>query len=477
MSPSSTGTSQSPLTPAQTGRLQQLWTLLLHLAEASSLGALEQIVRANSFDPTASSSISSPSPGLNRRNSLFGRSANSARSREKRASASAESIYHTRLLQSFRDVGLTAAQLRSVRHFLARMTPEDVRFGILTAAKHENPDTYVLRFLRVSKWDVNQALVHLLGAIVWRLKEMQVDNVLLPRGELFAAEQEKDGSDPYKAEDARGFLRQFRVGKAFVHGVDRMNRPVATIRIRLHRPGAQSEAALHQFITHLVECTRLVMSPGAESADYGAVKFIIRCFEIYYPDSVGLILMHNAPRVFSGVWKIIKPWMAPRMVERIHFTRSVNDLDKFIDRDQILAELGGDEDWEYEYIEPQAEENLPMTDFITRDALLAERQSLGEEFLSATSRWVSAAHTGELKEINEAAGHREEITEQLRVNYWRLDPYVRARNNLDRTGVIQDGGLIEMYPMSQPQTPLGVIQTAKVLQVEHVRGRVKVVNV
>ncbi|KAL4899469.1 hypothetical protein BDW74DRAFT_189078 [Aspergillus multicolor] len=475
MSPSSTG--NSTLTPAQSARLQRLWTLLLHLAEASSLGALEQIVRANSFDPTALSSTSSPSPGLNRRNSLFGRSPSTARSREKRASVSTESVYHTRLLQSFRDVGLTAAQLRSVRHFLARMTPEDVRFGILTAAKHENPDIYLLRFLRVSKWNVNQALVHLLSTIVWRLKEMQVDNVVLSRGELHAAEQGKDGSDPYKAEEARGFLQQFRVGKAFLHGVDRMNRPIATIRIRLHRHGGQSEAALNQYVVHLVEWTRLVMAPPVESADYGAVKFIIHCFEIYYPDSVGLILLHNAPRIFSGVWKIIRPWMAPRMVERIHFTRSVSDLEKFIDCDQIPSDLGGDEDWEYEYIEPQPEENLPMTDFITRDTLLSERQSLGEELLSATSRWVSAAHTGEPKEIAEAIAHREEIIEQLRVNYWSLDPYVRARNNLDRTGVIQDGGLIEMYPMSQPQTPLGVIQTAKVLQVEHVRGRVKVVNV
>ncbi|KAL4975314.1 CRAL-TRIO domain-containing protein [Aspergillus desertorum] len=473
MNGSSTGT----LTPAQVARLQQFWTLLLHLAEASSLGALEQFVRVNSLEPTGS--ILTPPPGLSRRNSLFARSdtSRSRRSQEKRASVVSTSIYHRRLVQTLCDAGFPPAQIRNVRHFLALLSAEDVRFAVLTAAKHENPDTFVLRFLRAAKWDVNQAVIHLLSAIVWRLKEMQVDNILLPRGELFAAESEKGGLNSSKAEDARGFMKQVRAGKGFVHGVDRMNRPIVLIRIRLHRPGAQSETALNRFITHLIESARLVLSPPVETADYSAVKFIIRCVEIYYPESVSLILIHNAPRIFNGVWKIIKPWIDPRLVERIHFTRSVEDLERFIDRDKIIAELGGDEDWEYEYIEPEKDENQAMSDIAARDAFLAERQSLGEDFISATSRWVSAARTGDPIQIKEASADREGIIEQIRLNYWNLDPYVRARNNLDRTGVIQEGGLIETYPLSQPQTPLAVIQTAKVLQVEHVRGKVKVVNV
>ncbi|CBF71453.1 hypothetical protein AN6785.2 [Aspergillus nidulans FGSC A4] len=470
MNGSSTGT----LTPAQAARLHQLWMLLLHLAEASSLGALEQFVRVNSLDPTGA--ISTPS--LSRRNSLFARSetARSRRSYEKRASVASTSLpyHHVRLLQTFGDAGFTAAQIRNVRHVLKLMSPEDVRFGILTAAKHENPDTFVLRFLRAAKWDVNQAVVQLLGAIVWRLKEMQVDNVLLPRGEAFAAASETDVSNPARAEDARAFMKQLRIGKGFVHGVDRSSRPVLIIRIRLHRPGDQSEAALSQFITHLIESARLVLSPPVETAVGPSPLFqfrLTRPDSDFRPDGV-LARKHGA-----GAWKIIKPWIDPRLVERIHFTRSVEDLEKFMDRDQIITELGGDEDWEYEYIEPEPDENQAMDDLAARDTLLAERQSLGEDFIAATSRWVSAAQTGDPVQIDEATAHREEIIEQIRLNYWNLDPYVRARNNLDRTGVIQEGGFVEMYPISQPQTPLAVIQTAKVLQVEHVRGRVKVVNV
>lgn len=171
--------------------------------------------------------------------------------------------------------------------------------------------------------------------------------------------------------------------------------------------------------------------------------------------------------------------MDPRIVERIHFTYTVQDLEKYIARDQIISELGGNEDWEYEYLEPEADENNAMTDYAARDTLLAERQSIGEEFLSATSRWIEASRTGSVTDIQEAVAHREEVIEQIRLNYWDLDPYVRARNNLDRTGVIQEGGLIDMYPVPKQPLPVAVqIRTAKVLQVAHVqRAQVKIVNV
>ncbi|KAL4876554.1 CRAL-TRIO domain-containing protein [Aspergillus karnatakaensis] len=473
------------LSPLQETRLQQLWTLLLHLAEASSLGALEQFVRVNSLDQTSSPPLT---PSTSRRNSLFSRAESTL---GRKNSTSSVSVYHTRLLQTFRDVGLSASQVRDVRRFLSVMSPEDVRFGVLTAAKHEHLDVYLLRYLRTSKWDVNKSLVHLLNSIVWRLKEMHVDNVLLPRGELYAAQNEHNLANPYKADEAGGFLKQLRIGKGFVHGLDRMNRPIAIVRMRLHRPGEQSEESLNQFITHLVESARLLVSPPVETAtvlfdmtgfslanmEYAPVKFIIRCFETYYPECLGVLLIHNAPRVFGGVWKIIKPWMDPRIVARVKFTRTVADLEHYIDRDQIMAELGGDEDWEYDYIEPDPEENKAMADYAARDALLAERQSLGEDFLAATSRWVTAARAGSPTDLEEAIARREELLEHIRVNYWDLDPYVRARNNLDRTGVIQDGGWIDMYPQPRPPPPVQ-IQTAKVLQVEHVRrAQVKIVNV
>ncbi|KAL4803099.1 CRAL-TRIO domain-containing protein [Aspergillus unguis] len=494
------------LSSDQNARLQQLWSLLLHLAEASSLGALEEFVRVNSIDNRSSlSSVpppQSPRHSLSRRNSLFVRT-ESVLSRT-RSRSSTKSIYHARLIQTFREAGFSSSELRNVRRFLAAMTPEDVRFGVLTAAKHEHPDVYLLRYLRGSKWDVNQALIQLLDSIAWRLKQMNVDNILLPRGELYAAEHENDTK---RHNDSAGFIKQLRMGKAFVHGVDRLNRPVVVIRIRLHKLGEQSDEALNQFITHIIESARLLLSPPIETAtvlfdmtgfslanmEYAPVKFIIRCVETYYPESLGVLLIHNAPRVFGSVWKIIKPWISPEVVSRIHFTNTPTDLEQFIPRASILRELGGDEDWEYQYIEPSPTENEAMSDTSTRDSLLVERQTINEEFLSATSNWIETAKLGRPMDLSEAIAQREGVIQRVRFNYWELDPYVRARNILDRTGVISDGGWIDMYPnpdavlspLPSPVTPRSpasgppaIIDTAKVLQVAPVqRAQVKIVNV
>ncbi|KAI9373933.1 CRAL-TRIO domain-containing protein [Aspergillus egyptiacus] len=501
MNPSTTPPGyQGNLSPLQQARLQELWTLLLHLAEASSLGALEAIVGRGNRLQQVSSRLSSPSlsPSTSRRNSLFSRTDSKLVRKDSRVSipySGSTSIYHLRLLETLRDVGFTESQVRRVRRFLNLMPPEEVRFGVLTAAKHEHPDVYLLRYLRVSKWDVTKALAHLLDSLVWRAKEMQVDEVLLPRGELYAVRNEGNALNAFKAGEARGFMAQLRMGKAFVHGLDRMGRPVAVVRIRLHRPGEQSEEALNQFITHVVESVRLLIVAPVETAtvlfdmtgfslanmEYAPVKFIIRCFETYYPDCLGVLLIHNAPRVFNGVWKIIKPWMDQRIVEKIVFTRTVADLEKYIDRDRIPTELGGSEDWEYEYVEPEPDENRVMADVATRDALLAERQSVGEQFLDATARWIAASQGGgggdDRIQMERMHRLRDGMAERIRRNYWDLDPYVRARNVLDRTGVILEGGCVDMYPTGRPQVPVQ-IQTAKILQVEHVqRAQVKLVNV
>lgn len=34
--------------------------------------------------------------------------------------------------------------------------------------------------------------------------------------------------------------------------------------------------------------------------DYVPLKFIIKCFEANYPESLGVILIHNAPWVFKS---------------------------------------------------------------------------------------------------------------------------------------------------------------------------------
>jgi hypothetical protein len=65
-----------------------------------------------------------------------------------------------------------------------------------------------------------------------------------------------------------------------------MNRPVCVIRVRLHQPGAQSETVLNQFITHMMESVRLLITPPQET---GTVIFDMTGFSLANMVSIRMI--------------------------------------------------------------------------------------------------------------------------------------------------------------------------------------------
>lgn len=166
--------------------------------------------------------------------------------------------------------------------------------------------------------------------------------------------------------------------------------------------------------------------------------------------------------------------MDPVIVSKVHFTYSAKDLSKFIDMDKLPKEMGGTEDWTYKYVEPAEGENALMEDTATRDTLQAERLKIGEELLQSTSQWIKAGGEKNKEEEKALQKQREEQIERLRANYWKIDPYTRGRNTLDRTNVIQSGGKVDFYPTEESIPP---ITEMKALDIEHVeRTEVKVAS-
>lgn len=150
----------------------------------------------------------------------------------------------------------------------------------------------------------------------------------------------------------------------------------------------------------------------------------------------------------AGAWKLINGWMDAVVASKVHFTKSIDDLDKFIARDQIPRELCGDEDWEYKYVEPEEDENETMEDTATRDSLMYERMMIGFRMLGATAAWISASTASKGRAENNNAGleelktRRKAIIEDFRQNYWKLDPFVRSRALVDRSGVLRSDGIV-----------------------------------
>lgn len=180
--------------------------------------------------------------------------------------------------------------------------------------------------------------------------------------------------------------------------------------------------------------------------DYTPVKFMIKCFEANYPESLGSVLVYKAPWIFQGIWKIIRGWLDPVVAGKVHFASHVEELQEWIPKGQIMKEMGGEEEWTYSYTEPLEGENKRMEDTTSRDTIQAERTELVKSYESETLSWAQGEDKGE---------GRGRIAERLAENYWRLDPFLRSRSLYDRTGVLSDGGKLEFYPRRHADSVAG----------------------
>lgn len=337
---------------------------------------------------------------------------------------------------------------------IANIPPEELRKTFWSMVKHDHPDALLLRFLRARKWDVEKALVMMISTMQWRLNEMHVDDDIMKNGELAALETTTvDAKEKKNADD---FLAQLRMGKSYLHGLDGEGRPMCFVRARLHKAGEQTEESLERFTVYLIETARMLLRPPIDTAtivfdmtdfsmanmDYTPVKFMIKCFEANYPESLGTVLVYRAPWVFNAVWAVLKGWLDPVVAGKVHFVKNVQDFSTFVPKSQIPTELGGDEKWEYKYPEPVPGENDKMKEEGPKQELQKERQDIVNKYEATIVEWV---RVGDGASLEEKRKERDVLAEQLRQNYWKLDPYVRARSLYDRLKVIQDGGKLDFY--------------------------------
>jgi len=247
----------------QQGKLQTLWSILLKAAEMpTGLESSNRCIEEHA-SPTQPQ----------RRLSLLGRTQSNI---SDKSTQKATPAYQQKLLTYLGELGSKPQETKQVEKAISEITPAELRNGLLDTLKHDHPDAMLLRFLRARKWDVPRAFAMIMDAIVWRVKEMHVDDEVMAKGELHALKQERS-SNAAEQKAGKDFLAQMRMGKSYVHGTDKMGRPIVVVRVRLHKPGAQSEEALERYIVHVIESVRLTLSPPVETA-VCALALISRAF-------------------------------------------------------------------------------------------------------------------------------------------------------------------------------------------------------
>ncbi|KAJ2992244.1 hypothetical protein NUW58_g2230 [Xylaria curta] len=277
-----------------------------------------------------------------------------------------------------------------LQHYIGDMSPAAFRQGLWEFILAEPPGALVLRFLRARKWDVEKAMAMLVSAVNWRVQRNMAETVIRV-GESVGLKE-----DP--SPDEKALISQYRSGKLYSRGMDKENHPVYIIKVRLHDPQLQSSEAVEIYILHHIESLRTLATPtndeisivfdmtgfGMKNMDFHIVKFLASVFEARYPETLGVVLIHNAPFIFWGIWNIIKGWLDPVVASKIHFTRKPADLLQFISEENLQTSFGGKDTWEYEYIEPVPGENARLEEVEKRAEIQQEQNKLIGEFEQKT---------------------------------------------------------------------------------------------
>ncbi|KAG9322456.1 hypothetical protein KVV02_003182 [Mortierella alpina] len=396
------------LTPDQKELLKQMWAEIFQIADSGVLDVPNDLLPAG----TAAETASIKSKTSTAKKSWFG-------STKSAPAAAAVEVPTTRV--NLADIGLSVDQLRP---------------ALWNNILGDHPDSLLLRFLRARKWNVTNGMNMILKAFKWRLE----DDI----------EEVKSKSEDELDAKYKGFRLQMEMGKSFVHGTDKMGRPVVYINVRMHKPSDQDPKALEKFTIYVMETGRLMIQPPVETAclifdmtgfslsnmDYNFVKFLVQCFEAYYPESLGVLVIHKAPFVFWGVWKIIEPWLDPVVASKIRFTRNDKELTDIIDADKLPVKYdGGKDQYTYKYIPVSAGENDRMKDTETKERLLEEWKAIMWKFEALTREWIACKKPETVNPRSEEVIEEERlnVTKDLRVAYFKLDPYIRARNLYHRS--------------------------------------------
>ncbi|KAJ5697499.1 CRAL/TRIO domain protein [Penicillium malachiteum] len=193
----------------------------------------------------------------------------------------------------------------------------------------------LLRYLRATKWNVQEAETRLLGTLTWRreydLKKFTPDYISIEN----------------------------ETGKQIILGYDINARPCLYLR-----PSEQNTEKSDRQIHHLVfmlerlidlmgpdqETLALVVNFGGsksgQNASIGQAKQTLNILQNHYPERLGRALVVNSPFYIWGFFKIITPFIDPLTREKLKFNE---DLRLHVPAEQLMKTVGGDVEFEYDH--------------------------------------------------------------------------------------------------------------------------------
>ncbi|OUM59559.1 hypothetical protein PIROE2DRAFT_14861 [Piromyces sp. E2] len=251
----------------------------------------------------------------------------------------------------------------------------------------EGVDTLLTRFIVARKGKVNDALKMLLNALIWRVT-YDIEG-LCKKGERIIAKEE------------------FSCGKVYFYKYDKEGRFVTYIHVSKHIKDVRPQIETEKMTILSMETVRLILNkenPTAcmvfdmngfsmQNMDYGFIRFLLNCFQNYYPEMLGVALIVGAPWIFYGCWKIIKQLLDPVVANKVQFIKDKSEIKNYIDESEIPECLGGTNKFSFSYIPYKEEDDVKASE---------------EEIAAAKRKW-DIAKNKYIKEIYDSYGAQTKV--------------------------------------------------------------------
>ncbi|PHH52782.1 Sec14 cytosolic factor [Ceratocystis fimbriata CBS 114723] len=209
----------------------------------------------------------------------------------------------------------------------------------------------LLRFLRARKFDVMLAKKMFVECEEWR-KNTDLDKILPTWDFAERAEVAKFYPQYYHKIDKDGrpvYIEELgQIDVASMYKVTTPERMLTNLAVEYERVADPRLPACSRKSGHLLETCCTIMDLKGVSITripqvYNNVQKASELSQNYYPERLGRLYIINSPWGFSGIWGVVKRWLDPVTVEKIHILGSTykDELLKQVPAENLPEKFGG----------------------------------------------------------------------------------------------------------------------------------------
>ncbi|KAJ8003484.1 hypothetical protein DPEC_G00148790 [Dallia pectoralis] len=212
-------------------------------------------------------------------------------------------------------------------------------------------------------------------------------------------------------------------GVIYLHGYDKEGNRLFWFRVKLHVKDAKMLTEKKRYVAFWLENhvrrepgTPLTVifdmsEAGLNSIDMDFIRYIISCFQVYYPKLLSKMLMYELPWIMNAAWKMVKAMLSQEVVDTLLFV-SRSEIQNHVEKEHLPPSMGGTDPFKFTYPPVSDDFQNPISetgqeeDAETRDDDLETKDTSDQNLLALKTRKVSSAEDWDKDTVNMWKGSR-----------------------------------------------------------------------